>query len=84
LTSSPLSALEGGDVSENGSILKAVLQGKGTPAQRDAVAVNAALALQVGKSVPWEDYSKGVFLAREVLASGAAWQKLEELARFLS
>lgn len=84
LASSPLSALEGGDVSENGSILKAVLQGKGTPAQRDAVAINAALALQVGKSVPWEDYSKGVFLAREILASGAAWQKLEELARFLS
>ena len=48
LTPAPLSALKGGDVAENAVILTAILQGKGTPAQRDAVALNAGLALQVG------------------------------------
>jgi anthranilate phosphoribosyltransferase len=39
LTPAPLSALRGGDVHKNGEILKAVLQGKGTQAQQDVVAL---------------------------------------------
>jgi anthranilate phosphoribosyltransferase len=79
----PLSALVGGDVSTNAEILQGVLQGKGTLAQRDAVALNAGLAMQVGGLVSIGDHQTGLTLAREVLASGLAWQKLESLVQFL-
>jgi anthranilate phosphoribosyltransferase len=83
LTAAPLSALKGGEVRENADILTQVLQGKGTQAQQDAVALNTALALQVGKIVPFGDTAAGIHKAREVLSSGAAWDKLQELVRFL-
>lgn len=83
LTLAPTAALRGGDVQENAEILKAVLQGKGTPAQQDVVALNAALALQVGDAVPLGNYAQGVAIAREILHDGAAWLKLEQLVQFL-
>jgi len=82
ITPAPLEALRGGEVADNHAILEAVLQGKATPAQQDVVALNAALALVVGEVVA--DYAAGLALAREVIASGAGWTKLEELARYLS
>jgi anthranilate phosphoribosyltransferase len=81
LTPAPLSALKGDGVEENAAILRSVLQGKGTPAQRDVVALNTALALSVAGK--FDDLSQGVALAQEVLASGAAWEKLEALVAFL-
>ncbi|MGF1590834.1 MAG: anthranilate phosphoribosyltransferase [Pleurocapsa sp.] len=75
--------LKGGEVEENAAILRNVLQGKGTSAQHDAVALNASLALQVGKLVPFGDHLKGVITAKEVISSGLAWSKLEELVEFL-
>lgn len=89
LHSAPITALRGGKVEENVEILKAVLSGKGTQAQQDVVALNAAFALYVGEKVPDnEDYlqtfTQAVNLAQDVLKSGAAWKKLEELARFLN
>jgi anthranilate phosphoribosyltransferase len=81
LTPAPLSALKGDGVEENAAILTAVLQGKGTEAQRDVVALNTALALMVSGKV--EAISPGVAIAQEVLASGAAWEKLEALVNFL-
>jgi anthranilate phosphoribosyltransferase len=89
LTAAPLSAIAGGDVPQNAEILKAVLQGKGTAAQCDVVALNAALALRVGNAIPRDDvadrsaYQAEISLAQDILASGAAWQKLEQLVRFL-
>lgn len=83
LTPASLAQLKGGEVAENGAILKAVLQGKGTLAQQQAVAINASLALQVGEIVVLGDYQKGIEKATEILASGAAWDKLEALAQFL-
>lgn len=88
LTTAPTAALRGGDVEENAAILKAVLQGKGTQAQQEVVALNAALALHVGDALPptadpMEGYAKGVALAQEVLRSGAAWDKLQQLVTFL-
>jgi anthranilate phosphoribosyltransferase len=77
----PIDQLRGGDLAENTAILTAVLQGKGTIAQTDAVALNAALALQVGDVV--RDPASGVKLAQEVLKSGAAWDKLTALVKFL-
>lgn len=84
LTKAPITALKGGDVEENATILRNVLQGKGTQAQQDAVALNAALALQVGEIVPMGDYKKGITQAREILKYGAPWKKLEELIQFLN
>ncbi|MBD2566222.1 anthranilate phosphoribosyltransferase, partial [Nostoc linckia FACHB-391] len=88
LSFAPTAALCGGDVEENAQILKAVLQGKGTQAQQDVVALNTALALQVGEAIHGETdvlagCVKGIALAKEVLQSGAAWTKLEQLAEFL-
>ncbi len=88
LSPAPTTALRGGDVQENAEILKAVLQGKGTQAQQDVVALNTALALQVGEAIDGETdilagCVKGIVLAKEVLRSGAAWTKLSQLAEFL-
>jgi anthranilate phosphoribosyltransferase len=87
LTAAPLSALQGGDVADNVAILSAVLQGKGTPAQRDVVALNAALALKVGEVVKAEslaaEVAQGVTLAQAILASGSAWEKLQALVSYL-
>ncbi len=81
LAPAPLEALRGGDVQTNAEILRAVLQGKGTQAQQDVVALNAALALQVGEATP--DYAQGLAIAQEILSTGAAWNTLERLIKFL-
>lgn len=83
LTSAPTAALRGGDVQENAEILKAVLQGKGTQAQQDVVALNTSLALQVAGMIQLEDHVGGIALARDIMHSGAAWSKLERLVQFL-
>lgn len=87
LTPVPLSALKGGELEENTSILRNVLQGKGTQAQQEAVALNAALALKVGGLAEGETFeaacADGVSKAQEILKSGAAWEKLEQLVAFL-
>ncbi|MEM1395799.1 MAG: anthranilate phosphoribosyltransferase [Cyanobacteria bacterium P01_D01_bin.116] len=87
LTPAPIGALKGGEVKENADILQAVLQGKGTQAQQDVVALNTALALEVGEAVDGENIvercTKGVVIAKDVLKSGEAWRKLQQLAEFL-
>jgi anthranilate phosphoribosyltransferase len=83
LTPAPIGMLRGGDVQENAVILKAVLQGKGTQAQQDVVALNASLALQVAGSIALLDHAEGIKIAKDILQSGAAWTKLEQLVEFL-
>ncbi len=83
LTPAPIGMLRGGNVQENAVILKAVLQGKGTQAQQDAVALNASLALQVAGSIALLDHAQGIKIAKDILQSGAAWTKLEQLVEFL-
>lgn len=87
LTKAPTAALRGGEVAENAAILQAVLQGKGTQAQQEVVALNAALALKVGDVVQGETLDdavqKGITLAQDILKSGAAWDKLQQLVAFL-
>ncbi|MEO0925174.1 MAG: anthranilate phosphoribosyltransferase [Cyanobacteria bacterium J06643_13] len=78
-----LRELKGGEIEENAAILRNVLQGKGTAAQQDAVALNASLALQVGELVPFGNHQQGVTTAKEIIDSGVAWSKLEELVSFL-
>lgn len=83
LITAPTAAIRGGNVEENAEILRNVFQGKGTPAQQDIVALNTAIALQVSELIPLGDYQKGLIIAKEILSSGAAWQKLEQLVEFL-
>jgi anthranilate phosphoribosyltransferase len=83
LTTVPISELKGGDLIENTDILRNVLQGKGTLAQLEAVALNASLALQVGEAVTWGNHQQGIETSKDILKSGAAWQKLEALVDFL-
>jgi anthranilate phosphoribosyltransferase len=82
LTPAPLSALKGGNVEENAEILTNVLQGKGTKPQSEAVILNASLALQVSGLIPMGDRHQAIEKSREILASGAAWDKLMELVKF--
>lgn len=87
LTPADITALRGGELEENAAILRSVLQGQGTAAQRDVVALNAALALYVAGVTPGESFeaaiAAGITQAQEILASGAAWAKLEALVQFL-
>jgi anthranilate phosphoribosyltransferase len=83
LKPAPIMALKGGDVDENAAILTAVLQGRGTPEQRDVVALNAGLALQVSGLVPMGAHQQGIETAKTILSSGAAWDKLQKLVEFL-
>lgn len=81
LTEAPISALAGGDLAVNQSILEAVLQGRGTAAQRDVVALNTALVLWAADQAG--SIAEGLEAAREALAAGLAWQKLEQLRQAL-
>jgi len=83
LTSAATGALRGGDVADNVDILTNVLQGKGTAAQQDVVVLNTSLALQVAGVVALEDHQAGIERAKDILKSGAAWSKLEQLIQFL-
>ncbi len=88
LPKTPLSQLKGGNVQENAEILQAVLRGQGTQAQQDIVVLNAALALYVAEVVPntgnyLDALAQAQALARDIVVSGLAWQKLEQLAQFL-
>mgnify|MGYP006421121153 CR=1 FL=1 len=82
LQPAPTEALRGGEIEENREILTAVLQGKGTQAQRDVVALNAALALEVAGAIPFGDRAEGIAMAQDILKAGSAWSKLEELVQF--
>ncbi|MCS7135507.1 MAG: anthranilate phosphoribosyltransferase [Nitrososphaerota archaeon] len=55
-----------------------ILNGKGGP-KRDAVLVNAALGIMLGKRA--DNFSEGMELARESLDSGRAYKKLRELVK---
>ncbi|NUN63757.1 anthranilate phosphoribosyltransferase [Pseudanabaena biceps] len=81
LTHAPIESLKGGNVAENAEILRLVLQGKGTQAQTDCVALNSGLALRIGGAA--NTWSEGVKLATDILQSGTAWDKTEALVKFL-
>ncbi len=58
----------------NAAILEAVLQGRGTPAQREVVALNAGLVLWAAERAA--SIGEGLEQALAVLAGDAAWQRL--------
>jgi anthranilate phosphoribosyltransferase len=74
----PLLALEGGDAQENATRLKALLKGRGSEAEMDAVALNTgALLMIAGKATTLR---QGAALALETLATGRPHKLLEALA----
>ena len=77
LAPADLEALRGGDVAANRAILEAVLQGGGTRAQADVVALNAALVLWAAGLEP--SIAAGLERARQALVDGSAWARLEAL-----
>ncbi|MEO5972356.1 MAG: anthranilate phosphoribosyltransferase [Sphingomicrobium sp.] len=75
LIRAPLSLVTGGDAPENGARLRALLNGAGTPAERDIVAFNAAaLLLTAGRAATLKE---GVAVAADALGSGAAGKVLD-------
>jgi len=74
-----LDNLKGGTVDENATLLRRILAGAPGP-QRDVVLMNAAAVLLAGDRVG--TLQQGVALAREVVDSGYATAKLEQLIKF--
>jgi anthranilate phosphoribosyltransferase len=69
--------LTGGDVEHNAQIIRAVVGGRGTTAQMDIAALNAAAALYVGGAA--SSIADGLALARAAVERGAAAAKLDAL-----
>ncbi|WP_241209388.1 anthranilate phosphoribosyltransferase, partial [Streptococcus sp. DD11] len=75
----PLEAVRGGDAQENAAILLSVLQNQAGPCLEMTV-LNAGLGFYAnGKTA---SIKEGIALAREVLASGAAYEKLKKLQEY--
>lgn len=72
--------LAGGDAAHNAAGLRAVFDGRDRGAHRDAVLLNAALALEVCGAVP--DAAAGLKAAAGALDGGAATRLLGKLAAF--
>jgi anthranilate phosphoribosyltransferase len=76
ITSVKLDAILGGDAAENARIIESVFRGERGP-RRDVVLLNTAPALVAAGTVP--TWKEGIRLAAEVIDSGAALKKLQEL-----
>ena len=76
LARATLADIKGGDVFENAKIVRRVLEGEGGP-REDMVALNAAAAFIAAGLAP--DFPQGIALAREVIHTGKAMDKLEAL-----
>lgn len=78
LPRAPVSAIQGGDAAFNAAALESMLRGA-PGAYRDTVLLNAAAALIVAGQT--DDLREGVSLARNSIASGAAFAALQTLRR---
>ncbi|MDM5331415.1 anthranilate phosphoribosyltransferase [Neobacillus sp. CF12] len=72
------SAIKGGDSKENAVILKSVLLGE-KGACRDTVLLNAGIGIYTSGRA--ENIADGINIAREVIDSGAAYEKLQGLIK---
>ena len=79
LTCGKKEELVGGTASENAEITKGILTGKLRGTKRNAVLMNAGLALYAAKAVP--TMQEGVAKAAEMIDSGKAYEKLEEYVK---
>lgn len=76
LNRADLNEIMGGDAKINAEICREVLSGKKGP-KRDIVSLNAGAAIYLGGKAT--DLKQGIQMAQEILDSGAAMKKLEEL-----
>ena len=75
----PLEAIRGGNAKENADILVSVLQNQASP-YLEMTVLNAGLGFFAnGKS---DSIEEGIALARQVIASGAAYEKLKQLQEY--
>jgi len=77
LNESPSIELKGGDSIENAQIIKDIFLGKLKGAKKDILLMNAGAVLYIGKKA--DSLANGVKLAKEIIESGKALTKLEEL-----
>lgn len=77
LNSCTLEDIKTGTPEENAAVIKGVFAGDIVGPRKDAIILNAAGALIVGGKA--DNFEEGVALAREIIESGKAKQKLEEL-----
>jgi anthranilate phosphoribosyltransferase len=77
LAPAPLGALAAGEPGEAAAWLEALLDGRGAPAHRDAVALNAGALLWIAGAAP--TLRAGAARAREILAGGGAGRRLRLL-----
>ena len=75
--SATLDDLTGGDREHNAEIVRRILRGEDRGAKREAVLLNAAAALFVAASS--DSMAEGWAFAAELIDTGAAYRKLEEL-----
>lgn len=71
--------LRGGGAEENASILLAILEGRDTGPKRDMVLMNAGAALACCGLA--DNLGQGIEIARDVIASGAALDRLRRLQK---
>jgi anthranilate phosphoribosyltransferase len=72
--------LRGGSPAENAAVIRSVFAGDDRGAKRDAILLNAAGAIAAGGHA--EDLRDGLEVAREVVDSGAAAERLDALVAF--
>lgn len=72
-----LESIQGGTPDENRKITEALLAGKGTDAQKTAIAINLAPLLMMGGLV--DNLEQGAEMAMETLRSGDALDKVHQL-----
>ena len=77
MAESQVGELQGGDASKNADILTGILDGSDTGPRRDIVLLNAAAGLACAGVV--EDLRAGVEKARELVTTGAAFERLRLL-----
>jgi len=68
--------IEGGSPKENAEVIVDILKGKNGP-RRDVVVINSAAALYVGNAC--RSIQDGIKLTEEIIDSGMAYQKMNEL-----
>ncbi|MFC4777571.1 anthranilate phosphoribosyltransferase [Paenibacillus sp. GCM10023252] len=77
LTTRPISEVLGGEPAVNAAIIRRVFSGEETGAYRDIVLANAGACIYIGGSA--ESLQHGVQVAAQVIDSGSAEQKLQQL-----
>ncbi len=75
----PKSEIIGGDATQNAKITKGILDGSIDGAKKDIVILNAAAALLVDNKV--NSTEEGIAMAREVIESGKALEKLNQIIK---